>query len=282
MVTDHSLWCVDCAGPLTSDTWWSVSVLHEAVASSGVIQPLQADAYLTYCESCATGLDLDHVIVPLRAGLQLRSPEPKRSFVPDACYLCESAIPAPMPYWAVDVGHETADGVAIRMLESRTLLVVCERCARLCDFPAVQVSPRAELASATSAPVRRTGAGVADALNERIEVELDLQWPRAPMRCPRCGNRGRGLGRFWERTWLQLRPDTARPYYVHTSLEDLVAECGRCELHGPLSTFLPPWIDPPSIRPGSGFLPRSAADDAIERRWVVFEATPNDPFGWHG
>ena len=118
--------------------------------------------------------------------------------------------------------------------------------------------------------------------HERIEVEPDLQWPRAPMRWPRCGNRGRGLGRFWARTWLQLRSDTARPSYVHASLEDLVVECERCELHGPLSTFLPPWIDPPSIRPGSGFLPRSAADDAIERRWVVFEATLHDPSGWHG
>jgi hypothetical protein len=121
-----------------------------------------------------------------------------------------------------------------------------------------------------------------DPADPEIEVQLSLEWPRVPLRCPHCGNRGAGVGQFWVRTWVQLDADTARPVYIHPPREEgLALECGRCEYEGRLSEFMPPW---PDLHPDGGQtpspLPLSPADRAAAVAWTVSEVIPRAGNDW--
>ena len=102
-------------------------------------------------------------------------------------------------------------------------------------------------------------------LDRAITVTVDCEWPLAPLRCPRCGNRGDSVGQFWARTWVELDPDSAQPLVIMPPRrDDTTLECGNCEHHGPLSTFMPSWQDtPPAL---------TSADRRLEAAWLAREA----------
>ena len=120
-----------------------------------------------------------------------------------------------------------------------------------------------------------------ETMDESLTVLLDFQWPRAPLRCPRCGNRGRGVGQFWVRAWIELDPDTATPRYLHAPVaaDGCPAECGRCETERPLSELMPLWPNLVALgdRPPS---PLNATDRALEVGWIVFEAAARPRVEW--
>ena len=106
-----------------------------------------------------------------------------------------------------------------------------------------------------------------------------------PLKCPACGARGRleDGGSFWLDE-AHVRLDAlGRPMIVTDSRELLWIDCARCDHHGELQTFEPPWFEPTGRRRlapedwseglpiGVAPMPLTLSDRRDEAQWAADE-----------